>query len=104
MTTRPIKLGDAFTGLFGEFAVAIMRRMSPDHAAKYLGVSLSTVRRTMRQTGMRWSVPLHKGVYDLSNGDVARIARVLLSNNRLDAPRRTFIKVRLQSLSSAMTS
>lgn len=81
-----------------------MRRMSPDQAAKYLGVSHSTIRRTMKRTGMRWSVPLQKGVYDLSNGDVARIARVLLSNNRLDPARRTFVRIRLQSLSSAMTS
>lgn len=80
-----------------------MRRMSPDEAAKYLGVSHTTIRRTMKRTGMRWSVPLHKGVYDLTNGDVARIARVLLSNNRLDPMRRAYVRVRLQDLSAAMT-
>lgn len=72
-------------------------------AAEYLGVAPNTIRRTMKRTGMRWVVPLNKGTYDLTNGDVARIARVLLSNNRLDPVRRTFVRLRLQDLSATVT-
>lgn len=47
----------------------------------------------MKRTGMRWTVPLQKGQYDLTNGDVARIARVLLSSNRLQHGQAMFVKV-----------
>ena len=45
----------------------------------------------------------NKGVYDLTNGDVARIARVLLSNNRLDPMRRAYVRARLSDLSAPVT-
>lgn len=53
---------------------------------------------------MRWTVPLNKGVYDLTNGDVARIARVLVDTNRLSYVQLAFLRGRLHDLNASLTS
>lgn len=47
---------------------------------------------------------MNKGIYDLTNGDVARIARVLTTECRLNHTQARFVKLRLQDLSASLAS